>query len=160
MNRNPIAIIIILVVVIAGGWYLFSGAPAKESGAEDVSSQMPAGDGTVPETIVENAGATVTYTDAGYSPAEVTIPLGGTVTFVNQSSKNMWVASAMHPDHVVYSGTKLSEHCPDTAGTAFDQCRGDTPGSSYSFTFTKVGEWRYHDHIDATKFGKVIVTAP
>ena len=68
----------------------------------------------------------------------------------------MWVASAQHPSHTVYAGTARQEHCPDTADTAFDQCAGESSG--YSFTFEKVGTWNYHDHLNATVFGKVIVT--
>lgn len=161
MNGRTLGIIVV-IIVIAGGWYLFSGntakAPAPEAAATD---QTPTIDGTTPETVVGGEARTdfiVEYTDKGFSPATVTIPLGSYVVFVNQSSKDMWVASAMHPDHVIYSGTKLAEHCPDTAGTAFDECKGDAPGSSYSFKFNKEGTWKYHDHIDATKFGSVIVT--
>lgn len=151
------------IIIIGGGWYLFSGEPAEapsEGSETPVTNQMPVIGSTTPEMIVENAPSdvVVTYTDEGYSPKSVTIPVGATVTFVNQSSKNMWVASARHPEHTVYSGTSLTQHCPDTAGTAFDQCAGGAPGSSYSFTFTKTGEWKYHDHIDATRFGSVTVT--
>lgn len=151
------------IIIIAGGWYLLSGesakAPSEEPGTP-VTNQMPVIGSTTPEMIVEGeAPVTVIYTDEGYAPKSITVAVGTTVTFVNQSSKNMWVASARHPEHTVYSGTSLSQHCPDTSGTAFDQCAGGAPGSSYSFTFTKVGEWKYHDHIDATKFGGITVTA-
>ena len=162
--RNPIGAIVVLIVIIAGGWYFFKGksveAPAPETA---VTNQVPADGSSVPETVVEDGPPTdfiVEYTDTGFSPASVTVPLGAYVVFVNQSSKDMWVASAMHPAHTVYSGTPLSQHCPDTTGTAFDECSGDAPGTSYSFKFNKAGEWKYHDHIDATKFGKIIVTAP
>ncbi|OGG41210.1 hypothetical protein A2118_03080 [Candidatus Kaiserbacteria bacterium GWA2_50_9] len=160
--RNPIGAIVVLVVIIAGGWYLLKGKPA-EAPAPDatITGQMPADDSSVPETVVKDGLPTdviVEYTDAGFSPASVTVPLGTYIVFVNQSSKNMWVASAMHPTHTAYSGTTLAQHCPDTTGTAFDECKGDAPGSSYSFKFNKAGEWKYHDHIDATKFGTIIVT--
>ncbi|MDO8566530.1 MAG: hypothetical protein Q7R58_00055, partial [bacterium] len=83
-----------------------------------------------------------------------------TVIFTNQSTKNMWVASAMHPTHILYSGTSLSQHCPDTSNASFDQCAAGAPGSSFSFTFNKEGRnWKYHNHVDASKFGNVIVTA-
>ncbi|MBI4089066.1 hypothetical protein HY415_03145 [Candidatus Kaiserbacteria bacterium] len=163
MNRNPIGVIIVLVIVVAGGWYLFSRTPTKEPAPEGTAtSQTPTVDDTAPETVAENAavsGVTVTYTDQGFSPASITIPAGATVTFMNQSAKNMWVASAMHPEHTVYSGTSLAQHCPDTTGTAFDECAAGVPGSSFSFTFNKEGSWKYHDHIDSTKFGTVVAAA-
>ena len=160
MNGNNIGIIVVIVLVILGGWFFFSGDTSKAPVTETpVSNQMPVVGSTTPEMIVENLtpDVTVTYSDAGFSPKSVTIPVGTKVTFVNQSTKSMWVASAKHPDHTVYSGTSLSQHCPDTTGSAFDECTADAPGKSYSFTFNKEGEWKYHDHIDATKFGSVIV---
>ena len=98
--------------------------------------------------------ATITYNGDSFSPKEVLIRKGGTVTWVNASGGQMWVASAQHPSHTVYSGTSRQEHCPDTSGTAFDQCAG---GNNYTFTFDKVGTWNYHDHLNATAFGSVTV---
>lgn len=161
MNRNTIGVVIVLIViVIAGGWYVLKETLASTT-SEAVTNQMPVIDSTTPETIVETAttNVSVVYSDQGFSPQSVTVPLGTTVTFVNQGTKNMWVASAMHPSHTVYSGTSLSEHCPDTTNSAFDECAADVPGSSYSFTFNKEGVWKYHDHIDASKFGSVTVTS-
>jgi plastocyanin len=98
--------------------------------------------------------ATVTYTSSGFSPDPVTIKQGGTVTFVNKSNGGMLVASNAHPTHTQYSGTSRQQHCPDTAGTAFDQC---VAGSTYTFTFQKVGSWNYHNHVNADDGGTINV---
>jgi plastocyanin len=140
MNRNIIGIALALVIA-AGGWYMLQGTPAANE-----ETQTPA------------TGTTVIYSDRGFSPASLTVPLGTTVTFINQSSRDMWVASAMHPAHTVYSGTSLSEHCPDTANTAFDACAAITSGNSFSFTFNKEGTWKYHNHTNATDYGSVVAT--
>jgi|SRR3989344_315492 len=157
MNGNYIGVIVVLLIIIAGGWFFLSGTTAK---APTVTNQMPVIGSTTPEMTVENATpeVTVTYTDQGFSPNSVSVALGTKVNFINKSTKNIWVASAKHPDHTVYSGTSLSQHCPDTTNSAFDACAVSTPGGSYSFTFNKKGTWKYHDHVDATKFGTVIVT--
>lgn len=159
MNRNSIGVIIVLVIV-AGGWYLISKAPEGESSTVP-TSQVPVIDNTTPDTIVETkvSGATVRYTDQEFSPETITIARGETVTWVNQSSKNMWVASAAHPTHMVYDGTSLKDHCVAGAEAPFDACRAFSPDEPYTFTFDKVGTWKYHDHIDASKRGSVIVTA-
>ncbi|BCX15636.1 MAG: hypothetical protein KatS3mg097_528 [Candidatus Parcubacteria bacterium] len=99
----------------------------------------------------------IIYTDSGYSPNTLKIKVGESVTFKNQSSQAMWPASAMHPSHTVYSGTSLVEHCPDTAGIAFDACTSIQPGNSWSFTFNKKGSWRYHDHLIPSFTGTIIV---
>lgn len=109
------------------------------------------------QTSQQQSQNIVIYGDAGYSPKSLTIKKGETVTWINQSSKSMWPASAMHPSHRVYSGTSLEEHCPDIQGTAFDACTGILPGGSWSFTFEKTGTWNYHDHLTPNFFGTIVV---
>ncbi|OGG61987.1 hypothetical protein A3I46_02550 [Candidatus Kaiserbacteria bacterium RIFCSPLOWO2_02_FULL_54_13] len=155
MEGKTIGIIAVVIVVILGGWFLLKGTPAN---APTTTDTTPPADITT-TTATTQSGVTVTYTDQGFSPANVAIPLGTSVTFVNQSSGNMWVASAMHPTHTAYSGTSLSQHCPDTAGTAFDECAATASGSSYTFVFNKAGTWKYHNHLNISQFGAVTVTA-
>lgn len=98
--------------------------------------------------------ASVTYSSSGFSPSEITIRRGGTVTWRNEGGGTMWVASAMHPTHTTYSGTTLQEHCDTLSNDSFDQCQN---GGTYSFTFDKVGTWAYHNHSQSSHFGRVIV---
>ena len=101
--------------------------------------------------------ATVTYTDDGFSPATVTVAQGSTVHFVNQSSGEFWPASAMHPTHIVYPGSGIELCGTAVALTIFDACGGVASGGTWSFTFNEVGQWGYHDHLNASHFGKVVV---
>lgn len=111
---------------------------------------------TQPQTQPETQNIVI-YTDSGYSPNTLRVKVGTVVTFKNQSSRAMWPASALHPTHAVYSGTSLTEHCPDTKGIAFDACTGIQPGNSWSFTFNKKGTWKYHDHLNPSFTGTIIV---
>ncbi len=77
---------------------------------------------------------TVRYTNAGFEPAKLTVPVGTMVEFINQSDEEMWVASNMHPSHEILA--------------TFDQFRGAGKGQSYMYTFDKKGVWPYHDHIN------------
>lgn len=99
----------------------------------------------------------IIFSDSGYSPNTLYIKVGTNVVFKNQSSKAMWPASDFHPTHSLYSGTTLSEHCPDTQGIAFDACTGIQPGDSWNFTFNKKGKWKYHDHLNPAYTGIIIV---
>ena len=108
-------------------------------------------------------------TSEGFSPKSITIKSGETVTFLNKDAATRhWPASAMHPTHTVYAGANYNE--PGTyAGSlacksegvaktgAFDSCRGISPGESWTFTFTQVGSWAYHDHLVSGNYGKIIV---
>lgn len=153
-------------VVLVGGYFLMGTDvnPELLNNTQQVNQNADQqGNGantTVPvstDIVQVNQTYEVIYTDSGYAPAEITIKSGDTVTFKNQSSGGMWTASVMHPSHVVYGGTSLQEHCPDTTNTSFDECKNSQPGESWSFIFTKTGTWSYHNHAKASVFGKIIV---
>jgi plastocyanin len=99
----------------------------------------------------------ISYTDSGFSPSTLTIKKGMTVTFVNQSSDEMWIGSDEHPSHTGYDGTSKDEHCaPGYTGVMpLDQCG---TGASFSFTFTKAGTWSFHNHRNDDAHGSVTVT--
>ena len=103
--------------------------------------------------IVNDGGNIVTYTKNGFSPKEITIKQGETVTFINESGGGMWVASAIHPTHRLYP-IKSDDDC---SGSSFDQCQNSSSGISWDFTFDIEGEYGYHNHVRANHWGKVIV---
>lgn len=161
MNGNHVGFVVILLIIIAGGWYLFSGTTAKAPTTTPSDNSI-----TTSTTIAEDATSTppvqtnVTYTDQGFSPKSVTVSLGTPVKFINESSGKMWVASAVHPSHTEYSGTSLGQHCPDTTNSSFDECASVTAGESFVFIFNKVGTWKYHNHVNSSQTGTVIVVSP
>lgn len=85
----------------------------------------------------------VTYTAQGFKPATTTVVEGQTVEFINKSNNYFWPASNDHPSHKVYSD--------------FDSNKPVIPGQTYSFTFEKIGTWNYHNHLNPTQVGAVIV---
>lgn len=85
---------------------------------------------------------TVYITSTGFSPSTVTVKAGTVVTWTNSSGGSVEVASDPHPTH-----TNLPGFVSSALGN----------GASYSFTFTKVGTWGYHDHLHPTVEGTVIV---
>lgn len=147
MNKT-LGVIVLIVVVVGGGYFLYRRAPQQP--------QQPA---PAPQAASQEktAGQEIIYTNAGFSPASISVKKGAVVVFKNQSSGSMWPASAMHPSHRVYGGTSLDEHCPDAAGAAFDACMGVPPGANWIFRFEKIGTWKYHDHLNPRAFGEVVV---
>jgi len=111
---------------------------------------------SVPETVVVPSEAVVIYSNSGFSPGILAIKAGDTAIFRNQGQRDFWPASALHPTHAVYDGTTLNEHCGD-GGSSFDSCRGIPPGGEWEFVFNKVGTWRYHDHLNASRTGTIVV---
>lgn len=85
----------------------------------------------------------INYTDAGFSPKDVTIKVGQSVKFTNNSTRDFWPASNDHPSHLKYS--------------EFDPKERVASGESYTFKFEKVGVWAYHNHIRAGEGGVITV---
>lgn len=165
------AVIIALIIILAGGWWYMSSrapvpTPADTTGT-NAAGTIPAGSGTPNNGMVggdasvdvggaQTAGVTVHYGTSGFTPKTVTIKAGEKVTFVNDGTSAMWVASAEHPTHTVYDGSDRATHCSGsyTGATPFDQCQ---PGSTYTFVFTKAGTFNYHNHSAAQFTGTVVV---
>ena len=153
MNKVLLSAAAITIIILAS-YFLFKvptqtlPSPTPTPTIEASPSPSP-----TPQTVTHP----VTYTNSGYSPKSIIIKVGDTVSWLNNSTRNVWTASAMHPSHTNYSGTSLQQHCPDIPNTSFDQCRGGAPGTLWSFTFTKPETWNYHDHLRPSDFGTVIV---
>ncbi len=148
-----------MVVVVGGiaGWYFFRGGvkvPGMQIGTENITpvAGSSGGNVTISEESTgagsEKGGITgdvvVTYTDSGYQPNQVTVKKGTKVTFVNDSTGSMWTASGVHPTHQLLPG--------------FDQLKSVVKGGKYEYTFSKVGTWKYHNHVKPTEGGIVTVT--
>lgn len=88
----------------------------------------------------------ITRTADGFEPQTVTIHAGQAIVFQNHSKNPIWPASDFHPTHTLY---------PE-----FDPKGPVAPGASWRFVFGKTGTWTYHDHLDETIKGTVIVEGP
>ena len=159
--QKIIAWIIIVLVVV---WAIFAftdkqkqdTAPLTDSSPSNIAnSAMP--DNT-PVANDDVSKASISYGSNGFSPATITVKKGTTVTFSNESGKDFWPASALHPTHTVYPGSSVEKCGTIDASKIFDACAGIKSGSSWSFVFNEVGSWKYHDHLSASRFGTVVVT--
>jgi len=157
MKQSIIWIIIVLLVLAGLGWWWYSSTITNTPPAvvPEVAGEDAFIDGSKDSAPAMSA-YTVRYTESGFSPTRITVPVGTTVTFVNQGATEMWVASDEHPTHTQYDGTSKDEHCVDGVvnTTAFDQCG---VSSTYSFTFMKAGTFGFHNHRESDHHGMVVV---
>lgn len=86
---------------------------------------------------------TIVRTKQGFVPQSIHIKKGDTVKFVNETGSPFWPASNSHPSHGTYSEFDPKEPVP--------------AGSSWSFTFTRVGSWGFHDHLSSGVQGTIVV---
>lgn len=112
--------------------------PAGSTGSDASSSETAAEEAVAPATA-----ATITYTDSGFRPSTITVKKGSTITVTNNSAVNVMFSSADHPTHVMQPELNM------------DMLK---PGESGTVTVTKVGTWGYHDHIDESMIGRIVVT--
>lgn len=144
MSKNTYIVIAVIVVAAFGGWFLL-----QSNEAPIVQQQEESGDHGAPSSH------TVTYTDEGYSPREITIEHEDTVVFVNESLTEMWPATAIHPTHTIYPGSDITK-CA-TQGGMFDACGPVEQGGSWSFRFDEHGAWGFHDHLNVSNTGRITV---
>ena len=166
-----------VLVVFGGGAYYYTQSSQENSEQGEVMepAESPEGNQAGPPqsgeaslggeegAMEENEGTmtdghVIAYTDNGYSPSTFTISKGDTVTFKNESSRDMWPATAIHPSHTVYPGSGIGKCDTLKEANIFDACRRIAPGGEYAFMFGEAGEWNYHDHLRATNWGTITVT--
>ncbi len=144
-----IGIVIVVAILAIGAFWMFQSRPAGESlslptvspldTTGGLSSPLPTRAPTTPTGSPQASPAasataiTVSSTATGFSPEEVTVPVNGTVTFVNNDTRQHQPSSAPHPLHTEYPGL----NSPVLAA-----------GESFTATLTRAGTFTVHDHLN------------
>lgn len=136
MSRNAVIAVVGVVVLVLVGWFL---TRPKQTTSPELSkpTQVPVST----ESAVFSAN-TVNITDSGFSPKEIIIKAGGSLTWENQDSVDHTVNSAVHPTHLVYPPLNLGVI---------------KSGEQKSLAFPAVGTYKYHDHLNPSLTGSVTV---
>lgn len=113
----------------------------EKKDAQGTFSSGEEGAGMAPDVLVVQ----IDYDGNKFTPSPVEIKAGDIIIFKNNSSAQMWPASAPHPIHTDYA--------------EFDAKQGIDQGSKWQFKFEKAGKWRFHDHLNPSAFGVVNVSA-
>ena len=146
-----LSLCLVLLLVVSCG---------QKSVPQEKPREMPTQE---PEVLAEEPEAAVMDLQVvevnadGFNPSSVTITAGETVTWVNRHSVHSWPASAMHPTHRMYPGSDINKCQSTERSLIFDACQRLEQGESYSFMFYEKGTWRYHDHLNPTHSGTVVV---
>lgn len=143
MKKSSLIILIVVIAGLLGGGYLLlrsdADTPTSEVTSGDSNPQTTTGS---PLTNSSDVAATITYSNDGFSPSETTVKAGDTIAITNNSSSELQFASDPHPVH-----TNNSELNVD-----------DVPkGETITFTVTKSGTFSYHNHVNPTDTGKIVV---
>lgn len=146
MSRNTIIAVVVVLVLVIGGWLLTRPAkqviqtPQATETPVSTSSALPSA-ATSGATITEQKNL-VTINSDGFAPKNITIKLGDTITWTNADTKNHNISSDNHPTHLLYPFLNLGMI---------------KPGESKSLTPAKGGTFTYHDHLNSSLTGVVTV---
>jgi len=145
MSRNGIWAFIVIVVLVVGGIIYFNNRAKNNSTTSNNTTSTN-------QTFTPPTGSNVVvYTDSGFSPSTLTVAKGTTVIFFNNASDAVRVASDPHPLHNGY---------PTTGGcvsSTFDACANTAPGSQFDFKFDISGTWGFHNHLNPSEKGTIVV---
>lgn len=134
MNTKIIIVVIILLAIgLIGYLALQKQTPSNSTSTTTTNSSS---------TNSQTAASVIKYTSSGFSPSSITIKSGQSVTFENDSSSLLQVDSNPHPIHT--DNTELN------IGSI-------AVGQQQSVVLTKTGSWGYHNHLNPTDTGTIIV---
>lgn len=141
---------LILIYALVGGviyaliyYFVFYKKGKSYSSGQNQSYSQPTDVPVVTKTpngLMEEAA--VNLAKSGFTPQTLTVKAGTKVIWTNESGKEATVNSANHPTHQVYPPLNLGE---------FED------GENLSLIFNTPGTYRYHNHLNTTVFGSVIV---
>ncbi|MCL4353860.1 cupredoxin domain-containing protein [Patescibacteria group bacterium] len=134
MNSKFLITLGIIIVVIFAGYFLYKNQTTK------ITKNPPTASKTARPTKAPEAS--VLLTKSGFEPTELKIKAGTRVIWTNNSGGSATVNSDNHPAHLLYPFLNL--------GTF-------SSSSSVQLIFEKAGTYSYHNHLNPTQKGKVIV---
>jgi plastocyanin len=137
-----IGIVIVGVVAIGGALAANKKPAATTSTAPAATSTHSTANETQSAPAAAASGVTIRYDSKGFEPAVTTVKAGDTVTVTNTESDNVQMDSDPHPTH--------TDEPELNVGLV-------KPGESKTFTITRKGTWGFHNHLDPSERGQIVV---
>lgn len=139
MNIKKVSLVGALAVAVLA---LSACSAYNSSKTTSSSSQSTSTSSAVGDAMMEKDAAVITYSDSGFSPATMNAKVGQKVVIKNNSSSIVQVNSAPHPTHTLYPELNIGMIAASASG---------------STTFSKPGAYKYHNHLDASQNGTIVV---
>ena len=136
---------IVLIIVALGGYFLFSSSSSGKACTSEnaVSLDVIESSATSSAAI---SGVKITFDNGEVIPSCFKMSQGEEIVWVNAGEKNIQIAADPHP---VHSGNKEVSD----GGFILELA----PGEEKTVTINKVGKTGYHDHLDSSAGGAIIV---
>lgn len=144
MNRNIVIASVVVLALIVGGWFLTrpKQTMAPEVITQDTQVPVSTQSATATDEAMVKEKVMVTISPQGFSPKDITVKVGDSITWTNGDSANHTVSSDNHPVHTLYPFLNLGKIMP---------------AETKSVMFEKAGKYTYHDHLNPSNTGSVTV---
>lgn len=134
---------VIIVILGVGGWAVYNKNQSNTNASYRGGPNSTATSNTNTNSSGANssqtsAGKTVNITNLMFTPSQITVKKGDTVTWTNNDS----------------TAHTVVDDLSDVGGPSSGEI---APGASYSFTFTKTGSFQYHCSIHRSMRGTIVV---
>lgn len=146
---------IIVALLVVNSFILYSCWQQAPISSNEAINNNTTPDISAVETI--NQEQTIEITTDWFSPNSLTVNVWDTVSFINKDTVPRWPASGMHPTHTNYPGSSIEKCWTPEQVNIFDACKWLAQNEIFSFVFKEKWEWKYHDHLDPSKYGTIIV---
>lgn len=133
-NKGLLALIIIIIIIIVAGVYLYYAQSSNrnvQTGMNNSTNQSMGNN----STNMTSAATTISIQNMTFNPNKITIKSGTNIQWVNNDNVQHQIVS----DSGAFQSTILN------------------PGDSYNFFFDKTGIYGYHDALNSTVTGTIIV---
>lgn len=140
MKKTVLSVVLVAVVIaVAVVALTHKSSNTNDSSAQNSSTPASSSSSSSSST---KAVASIAYSASGFSPSTITVKSGDTVAIKNTSSTDMQFDSDPHPVH--------SDDTDLNAGLV-------SPGQTLTFTVTKKGTFGYHNHLDPSQRGTIVI---
>lgn len=137
MNKGLIAVVVVIVLAV-GGWLAFGNKNSNTNSTSGTTNNNSSQSSNNTTNSNQTSEGKVSIQNMQFTPPQVTIAKGGTVTWTNNDS--------------------ITHTVVDDLSNVGGPSSGDiAPGQSYSFTFNKTGSFQYHCSIHPSMRGTIVV---
>lgn len=140
--NTKLTIVIAVVLVTGLALFLLTSQPKtnQSTPTKQVTNAQPT---TVSPSLNKTTETTnVIITTSGFTPETIKIKPGTKVVWTNKGGETVTVNSDLHPTHLLYPPLNLGEL---------------SNGASVELVFDKPGTLKYHNHLNPSQTGTVIV---
>lgn len=134
-NTSRNIVLTLVAVLIIGG-------VALSLASRNKNSQATSGTNNFTAATAQAQGSVVTYDGSSFSPAQITLKAGQTLTFKNTASMAVVVDSNPHPVHTDDPELNVGSIAA---------------GQSQTVTLNKTGSFGIHNHINPAQQGQVTI---